>query len=58
MAEITNIPVFHKPPRKFLWFTFCNHVWKTYWQDLGPDTQVGRDRCARCLKFKEKLRKI
>ncbi len=59
MSEIKVIPVeFAKPPRRILGLVFCRHVWKTYWQSLSDDTSVGRDRCARCLKFKEKMRKV
>ena len=45
---------FIKPPRRFFGFVFCRHVWKKYWHKLDDFNQVELEKCARCLKDKDK----
>lgn len=54
MGNVTKIPNFRKPPIRFLGFTLCRHVWKKYWHSLDDSNQVELERCARCLKHKDR----
>ena len=55
VSNVARLPTdFLKAPRVFLGITFCKHIWKKHWHSLDESTQVELERCARCLKDKDK----